>query len=142
MKDVNTVVGNFNHLHTRILTEHKSKRTTSEILLDLNKEFRRLATAFINDRVNKSSYQVIKLTVNGNKRSSRHVEIRSRFGFTGRLDHSNIEIFKEWAFGEDLNKGLSAVERVNFGGVAIYTVNTGRTVDPEVERLNIRHGIN
>lgn len=141
-QDQKEAYGHFNVLFNRILKEHKTKRELSVVAIDLCKELRRVASAFEEDRVCKSSYQVLKLYIGGYTKTKRYIQIRSRLGFTVQVNHSNIEVFKAWAFSDDSNKVLPAVKRVNFGGNDIYTVKDDRTTNPELERLNIRHGIN
>lgn len=139
-QDQKEACGHFNVLFNRILKEHKTKRELSVVSVDLCKELRRLASAFEEDRVCKSSYQVLKLYVGGYTKAKRYIQIRSRLGFTIQINHSNIEVFKAWAFSDDSKKQPTMVEKVNIGG-SVYTVSGSRPVDTELARLNIRHGI-
>lgn len=142
MKHADALWTNFNHLYTRILNDHKTKLSREVIIDRLNKEVRRLAKAIIEDRVGQPSFKIIKVTVTGNQRSSRKTIVRSSGGFSISIDSSNMEEFKKWAFSYE-DKLNPVVKMVRFGnGDKPYKVNEGRTVDPEMERLNIRHGIN
>lgn len=142
MRNTDVLWVNFDHLYTRILNDHKTKLSREVIIDRLNKEVKRLAKAIIEDRVGQPSFKIIKVTVTGNQRSSRKTIVRSSGGFSISIDSSNMEEFKKWAFSyhDKLDPG---VKMTRFGsGEKPYKVSEGRTVDPELERLNIRHGIN
>lgn len=142
MRNTDVLWANFDHLYTRILNDHKTKRTREVVIDQLNKEVRRLAKAIIEDRVVQASFKIIKVTVSGNQRSTRKVAVNSSGGFSICVDSSNMEEFKKWAFSYH-DKLDPAVKMTRFGnGEKPYKVSEGRTVDPELERLNIRHGIN
>lgn len=110
------------YLRNRIASAHPSRRLKLQVYESIDKEFRRLARAIYSGKLNPLSYKVIQL---GNSDfNNGWVDIKSRSGFTVRLQFSDIDIFSNWAFGEFPEKEFQMKKMIKIGNAVYETYET------------------
>lgn len=110
------------YLRDRIACAHPARRLKLEVYESIDKEFKRLARAIYSGKFSLLSYKVIQF---GNiDFNNGWIDIRSRSGFTVRLQFSDIDLFSDWAFSDDPKAEVVMKKMLKIGNAVYETYET------------------